>query len=360
LSNYVLEGPRWATRLVSWSFADLGNANSSQFSGAIGAAYRSAIRSAIARWDDVVNLTFQEVSDSTPAIGIRIGWGSFSGGQVGETDFYYLPGITPTFQPSISVRLEDPAVIPLSTGATPTYQGTSTTLYEVALHEFGHALGLDHSTDPTAIMYPSVGSTNPDLGTSDLLGIHALYNPPAFALTNVSTGISSHPDGTVYSGSVNYLQQQFLYGGADNVAISASQPNVFIHAGSGDDALAASSGQNVLDGGQGSNFMVGGTGNDIFFLDARSGGSTWGTLVNFHAGDQATIWGFDPAGASLTWAGIGGAAGYMGPTLRTELSGGQGTASITFAGLSPETASRFAVSTGKIEGTPYLMIVNQA
>jgi len=209
-------------------------------------------------------------------------------------------------------------------------------------------------------MYPSVGSTNPDLGASDLLGIHALYNPPAFALTNVSTGVSSHPDGTVYSGPVNYLQQQFLYDGTDNVAISASQPNVFIHGGAGDDALAASSGQNVLDGGQGSNFMVGGTGNDIFFLDARSGGSTWGTLVNFHAGDQATIWGFDPAGASLTWAGISGAAGYMGPTLRTELSGGKGTASITFAGLSPEAASRFAVSTGTVEGTPYLMIVNPA
>lgn len=355
MANYALEGPTWTTRTITWSFADPSDPNSSQFSGAIGAAYQSVVQAAVGRWDDVIDLTFVQVPDTTPGVDIRIGWASFATSQVGETDYSYSLGAPETFTPGVSVRLEDPASLPLSAGPAATYQGTSTTLYQVALHELGHALGLDHSTDPTAIMYPSVGSGNPDLGTSDLLGIHTLYAPPAFAMTDAASGVSNHPDGTVYSGPVSYLQQQLLYTGSDAVAISASQPNVFIHGGPSSDAIAVSSGQNVIDGGQGSNFLIGGTGTDTFFLDGRGGQVTWDTLVNFHAGDQATVWGFDPANSNWTWAGVDGAAGYTGLTLRADLGGV--ASSITFAGLSTTDTTRFAISTGTVsDGTPYLLI----
>jgi Matrixin len=55
--------------------------------------------------------------------------------------------------------------------------GSDIDLYTVALHEAGHALGLGHTDDPTAIMYPyyRFGAT---LGASDIAGVQALYGSP--------------------------------------------------------------------------------------------------------------------------------------------------------------------------------------
>ncbi|XP_060682408.1 collagenase 3-like [Hemiscyllium ocellatum] len=51
-------------------------------------------------------------------------------------------------------------------------------LFLVAAHEFGHALGLAHSRDPGALMYPTYTYTNMDefrLSWDDVKGIQALY-----------------------------------------------------------------------------------------------------------------------------------------------------------------------------------------
>ena len=45
----------------------------------------------------------------------------------------------------------------------------------MVLHENGHVVGLDHSSDINAIMYPSYQQANGSLGTDDVNGIRALY-----------------------------------------------------------------------------------------------------------------------------------------------------------------------------------------
>jgi hypothetical protein len=51
---------------------------------------------------------------------------------------------------------------------------------DIAAHEFGHALGLGHSTSGSATMYPSTPSCSPrnrTLDPDDIAGVEALYPP---------------------------------------------------------------------------------------------------------------------------------------------------------------------------------------
>ncbi len=354
MPNYALEGPLWTTRTVTWSLAAAGGV----FTNAIGPAYQAAVQQAVAQWDDVAGITLVQVADSAAA-DIRIGFGAFgaSAGQIGETDYSYSTGAVQAFIPGVTVRIEDPAERPV--GGDGLYAGTGTSLAQVVLHEVGHALGLGHSTDPSSVMYAVAAAANRAFDATDLDGIHALYGAPAFAMTDTTAGVSSHPDGAAYAGPISHVQQQYVYTGADGMAVAAQAPNVFICTSSGDDAISVASGQNVLDGGQGSNFLTGGSGNDEFYLDGRGGQVTWGTLVNFHPGDIATLWGYSAGKSSYAWADLDGTAGYTGRTIHADLAGNGGiTTSITFAGMTAADTAHFSFTTGSAGGNPYLAIMN--
>jgi hypothetical protein len=53
--------------------------------------------------------------------------------------------------------------------------GDGIDFYTVALHEFGHALGLGHSAVTGAVMHPSYSGVNRTLHADDISGIQAIY-----------------------------------------------------------------------------------------------------------------------------------------------------------------------------------------
>ncbi len=173
-----------------------------------------------------------------------------------------------------------------------------------------------------------------------------------------TTGLTSSNNLAFSSNSsLGYLDWQYLSPSNDTTSISTQADNVFIRGGSGMDAIQVSGGTYVLDGGKGSNFLVGtpGTdsGSDTFFTDGRGSGVVWNTLVNFHAGNSATLWGFVPSVSTWRWDGVAGAAGYTGATPRADMDGsGTVDASVTFAGMAMAQAQRLQVSTGTVGGVP--------
>ena len=186
-----------------------------------------------------------------------------------------------------------------------------------------------------------------------------------FNVTDVAAGTTSLAAGTAYTGPVASLQSQYIWAGSGAVAVAANVPNVFLHSGPAGDALAARGGSNVLDGGGGSNFLVGATGadhgTDTFFVDGTQGTETWSTIVNFHPGDLAVIFGFRQGTSTLAWSASEGAASYTGATLHSALAGsGTGVnASMTFAGKDLATLqSHLAVSygTAAAQGNDYILL----
>lgn len=183
--DYAFEGPYWQSKTITWSFAtsnlagDSGAAFSNFFDTAAQSAEVNVVDMALARWAGIAGFNFVQVSDSA-SVDIRIGWGDFlhSGlGEIGQASFKFIGD---TMQPDTIVRLEDPVETALTSDPSVIgglqYSGQASTIYQVALHEVGHALGLAHSTDLNAVMFPTAqGVTNQDADASDIAGIQALY-----------------------------------------------------------------------------------------------------------------------------------------------------------------------------------------
>jgi predicted Zn-dependent protease len=187
---YALEGAKWVPASgvsgqadITWCFAV--PAGGSPFSAALGPAARAVVSAAVARWQTASGLHFSQVSDSpSHAADIRIGYAMLaSGNEIGLTVWHAVQG---AFLPGTLIELEDPKAVKLiDSNGVITYAGTPTTLFQVVLHELGHALGLAHSTDPLAVMYPTLGFGNQALDATDVAGIKALYHAPVGSAGNV-------------------------------------------------------------------------------------------------------------------------------------------------------------------------------
>ena len=209
-----------------------------------------------------------------------------------------------------------------------------------------------------------------DLDSGGLHPVQSGYNKMAVAweaavksyfglsLVDTTTNQVLPAAATPYFGPVAGPTSEYVKLTPDSLNITASTPNWFIHSGGGDNAIAVSSGTNVLDGGAGSSFLTGGAGADTFYVDDRNPASNvWSSIVNFHSGDNATVWGITPADFTLTWLANQGASGATGLTgVFVSNLAGRPTAAITLSGFTPAdlTNGKLSISYGTTADLPNL------
>lgn len=111
---------------------------------------------------------------------------------------------------------------------SPTSGISSSVLAEIVAHEFGHTLGFGHSSDPTALMYPSVTPGGPSLRADDQVAARWLY-PSGGSTPPPTTTTPSAPTGLAVTGTTSSsISLQWV----DN-ASNESGDYVYLAAGSG-------------------------------------------------------------------------------------------------------------------------------
>lgn len=129
------------------------------------AEIREVIVEAFAAWTEDTPITFIEVSNPRDA-DIRIEFGRIDGGS------NVLGQACPPSSPCAGDVLFDDAE---NWVLRETRRFNDISFLAVATHEFGHAIGLLHSDDPEALMYPQYSPYNLAPNTDDIRGVQRLY-----------------------------------------------------------------------------------------------------------------------------------------------------------------------------------------
>ena len=143
--DYVLEGPKWGSSglmtaggTVTWAIDQTVPLNFIPF-----------LDSAFDDWSGYGNIQFQEVDSAQSAqIDITLGAIDGPGGVLGVTNYSYS---RTTFSSAV-VELDSGEGWHSSGNRIVSTEGAD--LFAVALHEIGHALGLDHYSAAPAVMNP--------------------------------------------------------------------------------------------------------------------------------------------------------------------------------------------------------------
>ena len=210
----LYEGAKWdKTRPITWSLATSAGSADSPFSGYMDKQYKALVQRAFDAWEKASGLTFQEVADSSKS-DIRLGWGAFNtsaSGVIGYTTYGNNGG---NFDPGVTIRLEDPTQTALKANAdgSMSYSGTNADLYQVIVHEVGHALGLADNADAKSVMYYKSTGANSTLNANDIAGMQALYgdSKPSLAVQAIQS-LNDQLSGA----NVNAMVGQFQAAAAD-------------------------------------------------------------------------------------------------------------------------------------------------
>jgi Ca2+-binding RTX toxin-like protein len=213
---------------------------------------KASIRAALAAWEAVLDIRFAEIADEGGNLGtgmmadIRIAMGGGLGANVLGKAYY-----APYFGNSGRVAVSGDVVV------TSDENWDERRFYLVALHEIGHALGLDHSFGVTAVMNASVnaalfgtGPTGTGLQQDDIDGGRILYGAGPF------------------SGALTYRLPEgqgrmTLLGAVPGLAVTGNELANALAGSHAAESFDGAAGDDTLRGGHGADTLTGGAGYDI-------------------------------------------------------------------------------------------------
>ena len=165
-AEFVAQGNKWSTNNLTYGFQ---NFSSDLSQGQV----RAAIAEAFGLWSAVTPLTFTEIPfASNPHIKISFvsgdhGDGTFDGPGGVLAHAYYPPPNGGDIAGDAHFDEDETWSVDLPVSGID--------LVTVAAHEFGHSLGLAHSTVSGALMYPYYGGAHRKLENDDIAGIQSIY-----------------------------------------------------------------------------------------------------------------------------------------------------------------------------------------
>jgi Ca2+-binding RTX toxin-like protein len=206
--------------------------------------FEASLRMAFAAWSRYGNVEFVQVVDPGGAAGdqidpdIRIFFAPIPGNTLG---FAFFPS-------PLEVPIAGDILLDVDRSLNfdvPLFEG-------LAIHEIGHALGLEHIETIDAIMNPVL--TQPDILADDIAGIRQIYGrqdgaPAVYAMPNGLQALT------------------LLHNPEDLTVLGNSLGNRIIGTGA-DEVLNGLAGNDTLDGREGDDLLIGGAGTDWVVMDA--------------------------------------------------------------------------------------------
>jgi hypothetical protein len=173
--SFVPDGTLMTTGTSGNMYSNLFAAFNTKFGSA--AAWQNQILRAAQMWAQQTNLNFSVVSDS----GAYEGSGNYEQGDPGVGDIriggYNFGSLTlaQAYMPPPANNYSIAGDLQFNTGQA-FHIGTTYDLFTVALHEFGHALGMEHTSLLSAAMFPTYTGAKANLSADDIAGIRSVYS----------------------------------------------------------------------------------------------------------------------------------------------------------------------------------------